>query len=1092
MPIPPEHLMRLQRSPQSIRNICILAHVDHGKTSLSDNLLASNGIISQSMQGKIRYLDSRPDEQARGITMESSAISLYFKVLSKKNGEEKPVGQEYLINLIDSPGHIDFSSEVSTASRLCDGAVVVVDVVEGVCSQTVTVLRQAWVEKMKPILVLNKFDRLVTELQLTPTEAYTHLKRLIEQINAVVGSFYAGQRMEEDMKWRERVESSTNVAGSNAEFVESSDEGLYFAPENNNVVFGSAVDGWGFNISQFAHMYERKLGMNRDKLQKFLWGDYYFDPKTKAVVTNPEGLKGKNIRPLFVQLVLETIWAVYDSCLLNKDAEKSDKIIKSLDLKIPPRDLASKDGRTLMLSIFSQWIPLSRSILLSVIDVLPSPAAAQRTRIPMILEGTPGHEDIPKKVSQAMVDCDNSGPLTAYISKVLAVNEKDIPTERKEASQDNSVDALRERSRKARELALAVSEVEQSLASTTLEDEEEDPFGEKPPADTSEEKILGFARVYSGTLKIGEEVCLLNPIYNPSNPGEHCMTVKPSGLFLLMGREMVPIEEAPAGNIVGITGLDGQILKSGSLVNLEDGGPNLASTNVSAPPILRVAVEPVDPTKIPQVEEGLRLLNMSDPCVQVYQQETGEQILATAGELHLERCIKDLKERFAKVDVHYSSPIVPYRETIMDGGEWKEDHVRGHAQITVESLSLQVQIYPLSLETTKYLSTNGDKIRGLIAANLKKGRQEVNEEEVEDGEIPTAIGAENVEYDENKINAVEDELAKLLQDEKCDYSIRDIVAFGPRRTGPNIFIDASGKIVRRVFGSDREDIDRSPYEENILTGFQFAMNKGPLCGEPLEGVCCILKSLTEDATQEGGVSASAHGRVISASREGIHHGISDWSPRLKMATYMCEIQAPAEVLGKVYGVITRRRGKVLTEEMKEGTPFFTIQASIPVAEAFGFSEEIRKRTSGSANPQLVFAGFEMLDQDPFWVPTTEEELEELGEFSDRENIALSYVQAIRKRKVSLIPTNPLFHLLTHFLLGSSHPRKTSRERRTSTYPQKIINKLPALSCNQLNGIRLFLEKGAKSVGSALHETLLGESIGLMVSFFFPKQKRAGH
>jgi ribosome assembly protein 1 len=106
----------------------------------------------------------------------------------------------------------------------------------------------------------------------------------------------------------------------------------------------------------------------------------------------------------------------------------------------------------------------------------------------------------------------------------------------------------------------------------------------------------------------------------------------------------------------------------------------------------------------------------------------------------------------------------------------------------------------------------------------------------------------------------------------------------------------------------------------------------------------------------------------------------------------------AEVLGRVYGVITRRRGRILSETMKEGTPFFTILSLLPVAESFGFAEEIRKRTSGAAQPQLIFAGFEALDEDPFWVPATEEELEDLGELADRENVAKQYMDAVRARK----------------------------------------------------------------------------------------------
>lgn len=290
------------------------------------------------MAGKVRYLDSRPDEQTRGITMESSAISLYFSLLRKTSLESSPEQQEYLINLIDSPGHVDFSSEVSTASRLCDGAVVLVDAVEGVCSQTVAVLRQSWIEKLRPILVINKMDRLITELKMSPSEAYSHLSKLIEQVNAVMGSFFQGERMEDDLKWRERaehrmnatssgeaiarsggpeigddaVEESNTTADTDAAYEEKGDEDIYFEPERGNVAFSSAIDGWAFTTKQFASFYEKKLGIKRSLLEKVLWGDFYLDPKTMRILSSKH-LKGKALKPMFVQLVLENIWAVYEA-----------------------------------------------------------------------------------------------------------------------------------------------------------------------------------------------------------------------------------------------------------------------------------------------------------------------------------------------------------------------------------------------------------------------------------------------------------------------------------------------------------------------------------------------------------------------------------------------------------------------------------------------------------------------------------------------------------------------------------------------------------------------------------------------------------
>lgn len=194
--------------------------------------------------------------------------------------------------------------------------------------QTISVLQQAWRDNLRPILVINKMDRLITELKLSPMEAYHHLSRLIEQVNAVMGEFFAGSRMEDDLRWREEWdkrlaakkdryadEGEATANGMDA-FKEKDDDDIYFAPERGNVVFASAIDGWGFRVSKFAQLYSTKLGFKEADLRRVLWGDFYLDPKTKRVISSKH-LKGRALKPLFVQIVLENIWSAYDAVILK-------------------------------------------------------------------------------------------------------------------------------------------------------------------------------------------------------------------------------------------------------------------------------------------------------------------------------------------------------------------------------------------------------------------------------------------------------------------------------------------------------------------------------------------------------------------------------------------------------------------------------------------------------------------------------------------------------------------------------------------------------------------------------------------------------
>ncbi len=197
-----ERVTGLMDKPTLIRNIGICAHIDHGKTTLSDNLLGGSGMISMDLAGKQLFMDFDEEEQARGITINAANVSMVHEV----------GGQEYLINLIDTPGHVDFGGDVTRAMRAVDGAVVVVDAVEGTMPQTETVLRQALRENVKPILFINKVDRLINELKIEKKDMASRLGKVIDHVNKLVKSM-APEHYEKD-GWKLDAAKGTVCFGS--------------------------------------------------------------------------------------------------------------------------------------------------------------------------------------------------------------------------------------------------------------------------------------------------------------------------------------------------------------------------------------------------------------------------------------------------------------------------------------------------------------------------------------------------------------------------------------------------------------------------------------------------------------------------------------------------------------------------------------------------------------------------------------------------------------------------------------------------------------------------------------------------------------
>ncbi len=226
-------VLELMKQPEKIRNIGICAHIDHGKTTLSDNLLSGAGMISQELAGKQLAMDFLEEEQERGITIQTANISMIHQF----------EGEDVLINLLDTPGHVDFGGDVTRAMRAVDGAVVVVCAVEGCMPQTETVLRQALKERVKPVLFINKVDRLIREVKLTPEAMQERFVKSINHVNKIIKSVAPEEYKE---KWQVSV-------------------------KDGSVAFGSAYHNWAMSFSM---MQKKKLSF-KDVLDAYSKEDGY-------------------------------------------------------------------------------------------------------------------------------------------------------------------------------------------------------------------------------------------------------------------------------------------------------------------------------------------------------------------------------------------------------------------------------------------------------------------------------------------------------------------------------------------------------------------------------------------------------------------------------------------------------------------------------------------------------------------------------------------------------------------------------------------------------------------------------------------------
>jgi ribosome assembly protein 1 len=530
-------------------------------------------------------------------------------------------------------------------------------------------------------------------------------------------------------------------------------------------------------------------------------------------------------------------------------------------------------------AIFSQWLPLEHAIFQMVINHTPDPSQMSSNKIQDLVSAMKPENSAsyPKETQVLMNDlksCDSqSDNVIVFISKMFPIPFKFL-----------------------------------EMCDKTIKNED----NEFEPDD---EVLMGFARIFSGVLKSDSEVYVLNSKYNPRNVSSgsvesHMTKVKISNIYVLMGKNLEPIEEAHAGNVVAIGGLHKYVIKTATLTN-NLYCPTFNDLPILATPILRVAIEPKNTQEMPILVKGLKLLNQVDPCCQVLIQDTGEHVLLTLGEVHLEKCITDLKDSFAKIEINVSKPIVPFKETIVEftnpivqpdvltaqPSAAEEEDKTITIQTSNKNCTVKVLAQPLPSSIVQVLEKNKDILKMFIDKNelLSNHNQEI-------------------------LKDIRGELEDTLKKEfNGAFNVQQVWSMGPKKNATCLLLNASG-FQHSDFFAPTTTLGNDPrynYENAFVNGFQAAVQTGPLCHEPMHAVCFIIQEwkIEDESQYDGSLSGKFSkfcviyscfeqsvfffvGQIITAVKEGCKRSFQVQPQRLVAPMYNCNIIVNSNVLGK--------------------------------------------------------------------------------------------------------------------------------------------------------------------------------------------------
>ncbi|KAF2772093.1 P-loop containing nucleoside triphosphate hydrolase protein [Teratosphaeria nubilosa] len=836
-------LSSLMSFPEQVRNIAFCGHLHHGKTSLMDTLVAQTHDLTAHLEGKtgkaldaqMRYTDTHILERERGLSVKASPMSLVLQGTK---------GKSHLLNIIDTPGHVNFADEVAAAMRLVDGVVLVVDIVEGVQTQTELAIKHAVLTGLPLVLLINKMDRLILELKLPPSDAYFKLKHVVEEVNTYIENTIPGRG-----------------------------EAFRVSPEKGNVAFACSSMSWCFTLPSFAKMYAEsypKAQFDTTEFSRRLWGDIFFNPRSRKFTRKAVEEKAKRS---FVHFVLEPIYKLY-SHTISESPDDLKKTLAELGISLKPSQLKA-NAKDLLRMVCEQFFGPATGLVDMVVQHIPSPKEGAKRMLDNFYTGP---QDT--KTAQSMLECDADGPLVVHITKLF-----------------NTADA---------------------------------------------QGFNAYGRVLSGTAKVGDKVRVLGENYSIDDE-EDMVHATVENVWIAESRYNVPTSGAPAGNLVLLGGVDNSIVKSATIVapKLPDDEDAYIFKPVSHffESVFKVAVEPINPSELPKMLDGLRKINKSYPLITTKVEESGEHVVLGTGELYMDCVLHDLRRLYAQMEIKVSDPVTRFAETCID-----QSAIKCYALTPNKKNKLTFVAEPLDDGTAEDIESGAVSIRDPIR-----------------------------------------QVGKFFED-KYGYDLlasRNIWAFGPDDTGPNILqndtlpSDVDQKILRSV-------------RDTIKQGFAWATREGPLCEEPIRNAKFKLTDvlLAPDAIARGG------GQIIPTARRACYSAFLMASPRLLEPTYRCDMLGPANAVSALYTVLARRRGHVLSDAPVPGTPLYSVKGLIPVIDSFGFETDLRIHTQGQATVSLVFERWSVVPGDPLDKGVKVRALEPAG----AQATARDFVLKTRRRK----------------------------------------------------------------------------------------------